>query len=70
MSVAAKSIETARGQILDILQKNKLSWEDVAPDIDEKIWEEVRPAAKKIRRLIFQKYYPRLYAKTSRRRKN
>ena len=52
------SIERAKNEVKKVLGKYRVSWDDIAPDRDESIWEGIRPLAKKIRKDVFQKTYP------------
>lgn len=60
MPTAITTIERAKSEVKKVLGRYRVSWDDVAPDRDESIWEEVRPIAKKVRRDILLKTYPSL----------
>lgn len=55
-----RTIKQARNEIKAVLKRYRLSWAEVAPDIDEELWKELRPTAKKIRQDLFRKNYPSL----------
>jgi len=59
-----KNIGKARTQIEKILRIYSLGWSDVAPDVDDAIWQKTAPTAWRIRRALFAAQYPRLNEKT------
>lgn len=63
---AVKSKQTALRQaqqeIRNILNQYGLAWREVAPDVDEEIWQEMEPEMRAIRRKLFRQRYPQLYA--------
>lgn len=58
--MATKIIEQAQNEIKAVLKRYRLTWSQVVPDIDEQIWQELRPTAQKIRKQLFKKYYSSL----------
>lgn len=60
MPLATTTIERAKNEVKKVLGRYRVTWDDVAPDRDESIWQEARPVAKKVRKSIFQKTYPSL----------
>jgi len=65
----ANSVQKARADIERILNRYQLTMPEVIGvtpserDADEKIWKEIEPTARRIRKKLFQKAYPALYAK-------
>lgn len=62
-----ETVTKVRREITAVLNKYRLGWEDIFPDMDEALWKKTAPAARRLRRELFKKSYPSLYA--SRRRK-
>lgn len=60
LTTNTRTIERAKSEVKKVLGRYRVSWDDIAPDRDESIWQEIRPIAKKARRDIFQKAYPSL----------
>lgn len=58
--MVTKIIEQAQNEIKAVLKRYRLTWSQVVPDIDEQIWQELRPTAQKIRKQLFKKYYSSL----------
>ena len=65
---ATTAIVSARNEVARILRRYGLSWFDVAPDLDEQIWNRVEPVAREIRKNLFRTRYPRLYEKGRRKK--
>ena len=55
-----KPIIQARREIVSILRRYQLRWEEVAPDRDNLIWKKIKPSAKKVRKELFRQSYPSL----------
>ncbi len=55
-----KTINRAKQEIKEVLRRYRVRWEEVVPDRDESIWEEIKPFAKQVRRELFRKGYPTL----------
>ena len=53
-----KTIDRAKQEIKEVLRRYRVRWEEVVPDRDESIWEEVKPFAKQVRRGLLRKRYP------------
>lgn len=65
----ANIVRKARADIERVLRRYQLTMLEVmgvSPserDIDEQIWKEIEPTARRIRKKLFQETYPALYAK-------
>lgn len=53
-----KTIDQAKQEIKEVLRRYRVRWEEVVPDRDESIWEEVKPFAKQARQGLLRKHYP------------
>ncbi len=60
MSPYTQTIERAKNEIKSVLERYRLTWLEVAPDIDESIWKNLKPTAKKVRQELLRKTYPSL----------
>ena len=59
LNTVEKPVIRARREIASVLRRYQLAWEEVAPDRDDLIWEKIKPLAKKVRKELFQKSYPK-----------
>ena len=62
MAKAQATILQARKEIKSVLTRYGLSWREIVSDVDEEIWRQVAPEARRIRKELFQEKYPTLYA--------
>jgi len=62
MAKSQTTILQARKEIKNVLTRYGLSWREIVSDVDEEIWQEVAPEARRIRKDLFREKYPTLYA--------
>ena len=62
MAKSQTTILQAKKEIKNVLTRYGLSWREIVSDVDEEIWQEVASEARSIRKELFRKKYPTLYA--------
>ena len=55
------TIQQAKKEIKNVLTRYGLSWRQIVSDVDQEIWQEIAPEAKRIRKELFREKYPTLY---------